>query len=113
MAPYPRHPPWKAGKYVFVFLYLSVILLLAGLVQLLWNALLPGITGARTVNYWQALGLLVLCRILFGSFRFYPGRGRPLAGRPRLLKERWMQMNEAERAAFKAEWKRRCAQRRT
>jgi hypothetical protein len=111
MGPYPRHSPWKARRYFFVFFYLAVILLLAGLVQLLWNALLPAILGANTVNYWQALGLLVLCRILFGSFRFYPGRGRPMPGRPRLLKERWMQMNGAERAAFKAEWKKRCAQR--
>jgi len=41
------------------------------LVQQLWNWLLPAIFGVREVTFWQALGLLALCRILFGGF----GRG--------------------------------------
>ena len=43
-------------------------------VKLLWNWLLPPLFGWREVTFWQALGLLVLCRILFGSFG---GRGGP------------------------------------
>ncbi|MGZ7039533.1 MAG: hypothetical protein ACXVJO_15265, partial [Thermoanaerobaculia bacterium] len=34
----------------------------------LWNWLLPSLFGWRQVTFWQALGLLVLCRILFGGF---------------------------------------------
>jgi hypothetical protein len=37
-------------------------------VKLLWNALLPALFGLPVVTFWQALGLLVLCRILFGGF---------------------------------------------
>src|SRR5689334_4961558 len=37
-------------------------------VQLLWNWLLPPLFGWREVTFWQALGLLALCRILFGGF---------------------------------------------
>ena len=42
---------------------------LGGLVvQWLWNWLLPDLFGLRQITFWQALGLLALCRILFGSF---------------------------------------------
>ena len=37
------------------------------LVRLLWNWLLPPLFGWREVTFWQALGLLALCRILFGG----------------------------------------------
>ena len=37
-------------------------------VQLLWNWLLPPLFGWPQITFWQALGLLALCRILFGGF---------------------------------------------
>lgn len=33
----------------------------------LWNWLLPPLFGWRMLGFWQALGLLALCRILFGG----------------------------------------------
>jgi hypothetical protein len=36
-------------------------------VQQLWNWLLPPLFGWRQITFWQALGLLALCRILFGG----------------------------------------------
>ena len=38
------------------------------IVLLLWNWLLPPLFGISQINFWQALGILVLCRILFGGF---------------------------------------------
>jgi hypothetical protein len=38
-------------------------------VMKLWNALLPELFGWKAVSFWQALGLLALCRILFGGLR--------------------------------------------
>ena len=38
------------------------------IVRELWNWLLPPIFGWRQVSFWQALGMLALCRILFGGF---------------------------------------------
>lgn len=35
-------------------------------VKLLWNWLMPSIFGWRPLTFWEALGLLALCRILFG-----------------------------------------------
>ena len=48
--------------------FVLFILLGGVVVQWLWNWLLPDIFGLRAVTFWEALGLLALCRILFGSF---------------------------------------------
>ena len=37
------------------------------IVMLLWNWLLPPLFGWREITFWQGLGLLALCRILFGG----------------------------------------------
>ena len=50
--------------------------LVGEVVKLLWNALLPPLFGWRTITLWQGLGLLVLCRILFGGFGSGHGGGR-------------------------------------
>jgi len=55
------------------------------IVMQLWNWLLPPLFGWRQVTFWQALGLLALCRILFGGF----GRGfHPSSSRRRTPEER-------------------------
>jgi hypothetical protein len=47
------------------------------LVMHLWNWLLPPIFGLHMITFWQALGLLLLSRILFGSWGAGGGnRGR-------------------------------------
>jgi hypothetical protein len=48
-------------------------------VMRLWNWLLPPLFGWRPLGFWQALGLLALCRILFGGLGGHgpgPRRGR-------------------------------------
>ena len=53
-------------------LAIAGLAVLGGLVMALWNWLVPPLfVGAQPLGYWQALGLLLLCRILFGRF---PGR---------------------------------------
>ncbi|HVR41418.1 MAG TPA: hypothetical protein VMU84_20145 [Thermoanaerobaculia bacterium] len=37
------------------------------IVRLLWNWLLPSLFGFPQITFWQAIGLLALCRILFGG----------------------------------------------
>ena len=46
------------------------------IVMLLWNALLPALFGFPEISFWQPLGILVLCRILFGGFGFQGSRRR-------------------------------------
>jgi len=50
--------------------------LMGEVVMRLWNALLPPLFGGPAITRWQALGLLVLCRILFGGFGSGGGRRR-------------------------------------
>ena len=47
----------------------------------LWNYLMPGLFGLRTITFWQAVGLMLLGRLLFGGFR--PGRAAGSAGAAR------------------------------
>ena len=65
-------------------------------VEGLWNGLMPSIFGWHTITFWQAVGLLLLSKILFGGgFR---GRG----GMPwrRRMGERWEKMSPEEREKF-------------
>ncbi len=55
-------------------------------VRQLWNWLLPPLFGWRQITFWQALGLLALCRILFGGFG---GRGSHRSNIRRRMAERW------------------------
>ena len=58
----------------------------------LWNWLLPSLFGWRQISFWQGLGLLVLCRILFGGFG---GHGHNRGGWKRRRDERWERMTPA------------------
>jgi hypothetical protein len=75
------------------------------LVKLLWNWLLPALFGWRLITFWQALGLLALCRILFGA---WGGRGGPRANFRRRMADRWEKMTPEEREKFRERFQGRC-----
>ena len=71
----------------------------------LWNWLLPMLFGWRQITFWQALGLLVLCRILFGGW----GGGGPNRSRfRRRSAEQWERMTPEEREKFRQRMRSRC-----
>jgi hypothetical protein len=75
------------------------------LVMGLWNWLVPALFGGPEIGFWQALGLLLLSRILFGSFG---GRSsRDLRWRRRMM-ERWEAMTPQERERLREGLKRHC-----
>ncbi len=55
----------------FAILFLAVVTFF---VMRLWNWLTPALFGWHVITYWQALGLLVLSKILFGGLRGGPRR---------------------------------------
>jgi hypothetical protein len=65
----------------------------------LWNWLMPMLFGLRAITFLQALGLLLLSKILFGGFH---GRGGGRRGWRRDMKERWEQMSPEERERLRA-----------
>jgi hypothetical protein len=65
-------------------------------VMVLWNALIPGMfAAAHPIDYLHALGLLILCRILFGGFHGRRG------GHGHRVWARWHAMTPEEREQFR------------
>jgi hypothetical protein len=70
----------------------------------LWNWLLPDLIGAHRITFLQALGLLILAKILFGGF--HGGRsGHSWRWRRRMM-ERWEKMTPEEREKFRESFRR-------
>jgi hypothetical protein len=84
--------------------FLSFIAVGGLLVMLLWNAILPSLFAWPELGYWQALGLLALCRTLFGGFGF--PRGGDYASRRRMM-QRWEQMTPEERERYRESMRQR------
>ena len=74
-------------------------------VMLLWNWLAPQLFGWRAITFWEAVGLLALCRILFGGLC---GRGGARFGVRRRMQERWERMTPEEREKFREGMRARC-----
>ncbi len=68
-------------------------------VMWLWNRLMPALFGLHSIGFWQALGLLILSKILFTGFHGRPGFSHDW--RMRFIR-RWDQMTPEEREAFRA-----------
>ena len=98
----------RAGKGVFfLMVVLGAFLLLGLVVMLLWNTILPPVLGVNPLSYGQSIGLLILSRILFGSWG--PWAGPNKFKRAKHWKEKWKSMPEEERAKYRQAWKeRRC-----
>lgn len=87
---------------VLIFVPLAVAGLSA-LVMYLWNyALVPGV-GFGEINFWQAMAILVLSKILFTGIR---PRRRGHHGPP--WRKKWKGMSDEEREAMKDKWKQYC-----
>jgi len=94
-------PRWKRLMFIAPAAILGMLIVMAiggTIVQQLWNWLLPTLFGWHMVTFWQALGLLALCRILFG------GHGLRGSGRSyfrRRMEERYKHMTPEERERFR------------
>jgi len=74
-------------------------------VEKLWNWLLPPLFGWRQITFWQAIGLLALCRILFGGWGCH---GSPRSDFRRRMADRQEQMTPEERERFRQGMRARC-----
>ncbi len=65
---------FRAIKFIiFVVLFLSI----GGfIVMQLWNSLIPLLFHGPELTFWQTIGLLILCKILFGGFGRSRWKGR-------------------------------------
>jgi hypothetical protein len=98
------------NRFLFIPFGIAAILALVSFVVMqLWNNLLPNILHVSTITFWQAMGIFILSKILFG---FGGGKGSgggpPWMRRKRMMEERLKNMSPEDRAQFKEQWQSRC-----
>jgi hypothetical protein len=95
------------GRFIFIPLGIAAFLSLTGFVVMsLWNYLLPAILHVGAITFWQAIGIFILCKILFGF-----GRGGHKAGAPWMrhrMEERFKNMTPEEKEKFKEKMMQKC-----
>lgn len=96
---------WVAKGVKFAMFGILFFAAFSYVVMRLWNWLMPALFGAHLITFWQAVGLLVLCKILFGGFR--GGPGRHLFAKRRMI-ERWEAMTPEDREKFRQGMRGRC-----
>lgn len=100
----------RKRKFILIPLFIIVgVLVFGGLVMFLWNMVLAQVLHLSTISFFQAVGILILSKILFSGFR--GGWGRHHDHRQKWqqhLAERWARMTPEEREKFKQKIKSRC-----
>jgi hypothetical protein len=92
-----KHRRWKTmsgGKKALIIAGWAVLaaagLALMGLlVMLLWNRILSGVLGLPSLGFWEAIGLFILTKILFGG-----GRGASMMAKMRMRRIMRERMSE-------------------
>jgi hypothetical protein len=88
---------WKALK--IAAMVILAVTLFGFATEYLWNWLMPAIFGMHAITFVQAMGLLLLSKILFGGFHRHGGGRR---GWKRHMAERWARMSPEEQEKFRA-----------
>ena len=93
---------------MIIFLVIIAAMAFGAVVMILWNAILPEVIGVKAISFLQAVGILLLSKILFGGFQ----------GGCSARRQKWMEMQQKmkemtpeEKEKFKSEWKTRCGNR--
>jgi len=105
---YKKHS--KVKKFLFFPLVALAFIALGGwVVMTLWNYVIPAVVpDVSALNYWQAVCLLVLCRLLFGGFKGGGGMRGGQQWRGQQWRQKMANMTDEERAKFKEAWLERC-----
>lgn len=94
----------KKSKWILKAFLAGIVFLavMGGVTMLLWNWLVPPLFHGPELRFFQAVGLLLLSKILFSGWR-KPGRhsGDLTPWRQR-LSEKWSSMTPEERDRFKS-----------
>ncbi len=96
---------WVKRGLKFGVIAVAAVAVFGFVVMSLWNWLAPAVFGLRIITFWQALGILILSKVLFGGFRGRPGYGGHWRRR---MNERWQQMTPEEREQFRQGMFSRC-----
>jgi hypothetical protein len=102
---------FKFSRFLLFLLFIFAVVVPVGfIITALWNNILAVVLHVSVINFWQALGIFLLSRILFGGFPGKPG----WAGRRRRrfemegMSQKWFNMSPEEKKEFKQGWRERC-----
>ena len=96
---------WTARAVKILVMVILASALFGFIVMTLWNWLMPMLFGWHTITFWQALGLFLLSKLLFGGFRGGAGHGRRWR---RGMRERWEQMTPEQQEQMRERLRTRC-----
>jgi hypothetical protein len=94
---------WAKRILLFTVIGPLAVFIFGSVVMLLWNNALAPVLNISTVTFWQALGILVLSKILFSSF----GGGRRHSSWKERMQQKWNNRTPEERERFREKWKNR------
>jgi MFS family permease len=100
---WPHVHPAMRGLRIAGFVVMGVIgaalfaLVFGWLVMILWNWLMPAIFSLGVITYWQAFGIVILAKLIFGAAggnrhggpRHNPWKGNPWGGPRGSARDNW------------------------
>ena len=89
---------WMKKAPKILVLVAAGVAVFSGAVMLLWNGILPAVLHVGAITFWQAAGILLLSKLLFGGMR-RPGGG-PWARKRMFMK--WDSMTPEEKETFRS-----------
>ena len=91
----------RRRKFGFFIMAIVFAVAIGFVIMLLWNWLMPALFGLSTITYWQAVGLLILSKILFGSGWSKKSHPRHSHYWKKRFMNRWDNMCEEDRDKIK------------
>lgn len=98
----------KPSPWIWIPLMLVAAITFGAVVMLLWNWLIPDLFNGPAVSLWEAIGLLVLGRLLTGSLPGSHNKWKDYANYKQEWKEKWANLTPEEREALKSRYRHRC-----
>jgi hypothetical protein len=98
--------PCHRFRFLIPFAIIGFVALFTFAVYALWNGVLVDVVAVKAITYWQALGLLLLAKILFGGFPCRGGRCGP-GWRGRMMAKRWASLSPEQREKMRDEMRHR------
>jgi len=96
----------KRTKFIAIPIFAAAVLFaLSFIVMHLWNYSIAKAADLNQIDFWQAMALLVLSKILFGFGM--GGRGKSWSGKSKWLRDK-APLTDEQKEAFKNKWETYC-----
>jgi hypothetical protein len=92
---------------LFLLFIFAITVSISFIIMWLWNNILVAVLHVSVIDFWQALGLFALSRILFGGFPGKPAWAGHYRRRQQMeeMRNKWSNLSPEEKTRFKEEWK--------